>query len=291
MSAPSINGPGKGWKKIVGPPSASTTTPTGTNPSQQRRETLHGEPSSPDTLHRALTISDFGYNIYQVQSYARKPVALNPRPRVPARSTPAVTSAQQLPAVAPAVPLVNVTLEEVEELRDRLFKLTSDYQRLYGVFMPNGEDSPNAARWQSIDIDLPFLFTVRQRVVNLVTAIQRIVNGEEIENDRAFLASQRNFYNSLVAVVASAIERLTWLRRDLEGPNGYAYQYRSWYFQVIGNNRLSTDTSAAEGKEKKKSESGKLNKDAGKANDDEKLVSPSLGSEDGEERPEKRVRM
>ncbi|EDN98387.1 predicted protein [Sclerotinia sclerotiorum 1980 UF-70] len=50
-------------------------------------------------------------------------------------------------------------------------------------------------------------------------------------------ASRRAFTS-----VNYAVGELTALRRVLEGPDGYHYQYRGWYYQVIGNNPRSTDT-------------------------------------------------
>lgn len=211
------------------------------------------------------------------QQHLTQPIP--PNDPVAPSNTPIINSAPQQPVLA-STPLTNLKVAEVEELRDRLFKLTSDYQRLYGVFMPNGEASPNAARWSSSEVDLPFLFSIRQRVVHLLTATQRVEKGEEVNNDQAFFETQRTFFNTLVGVVASAIERVTWLRRDLEGPDGYAYQYRSWYYQVIGNNPRSTNTSSAEAK------GDAMEIDGGGA------VSPSMDSEeDGEKRPDKRMKM
>ncbi|QSZ35777.1 hypothetical protein DSL72_006899 [Monilinia vaccinii-corymbosi] len=190
-----------------------------------------------------------------------------------------IPSPQQLPVLAPAASIAKVTCEEVEELRDRLFKLTSDYQRLYGVFMTHGDASPNALTWNLADIDLAFLFKVRQQVVNLHAATKRIESEEEMENHQAFIASQRKFYSSLVGVVTSAIGRLARLRRDLEGPGGFAYQYPNWYYQIIGNNPRSTNNSSLRMEGEKKGEDGNSYEGPGQIMDDE------------ERRPEKRRKM
>ncbi|KAF7875254.1 hypothetical protein EAF04_002426 [Stromatinia cepivora] len=299
------------------PPSAPSQVP---DPSQF--QPLSGEPLSPvrgisSLQHR---FDDPASDIWRPPSYAK-----NGRRKTAARTTPSpysstpripsVNSVQRLPVLAPAdpadppanvnslpgqpvvppaVPATHVTSLEVEELRDRLFKLTSDYQRLYGVFMPMGETSWNAERWNTVDIDLPFLSSVRQRVVHLLTVTQRLENEEEVNNDQAFLASRRTFFNTLVAIMGSAIEKLTALRRVLEGPDGYPYQYRSWYYQVIGNNPRSTDTSSAPAdEENKERDAWGMIIEAGKSGDDDGgLESPSLDLEDETGvRPEKRVRM
>ncbi|RAL62370.1 hypothetical protein DID88_004936 [Monilinia fructigena] len=191
----------------------------------------------------------------------------------------------------PDTPLAKVTCEEIEGLQNTLFRLTSDHQRLYGVFMPNGEASSNTTTiWKLSDINLPFLFGIRQQLVNLQAATKVFESGEKLKDDQAFFESQRTLYNSLVEVVASAIERLTWLRRELEGVNGYAYQYSSWYYQVIGNNPRSTDTSSANVDGKGEREDPKSYKAHSQAcGDDGSLVSPVTDSDDDrEERPKKR---
>lgn len=239
MSALADSGPGKAGKKII----RASSTP---NPTPHTSEN-----TAPRSIHSRLM--DPNSDIYRPMSYAKQslaptaPTAPIPSPRATAQTASAVNPAPQLPVLASAVALANVTSEEVEELRDRLFKLTSDYQRLYGVFMPNGGAGFAATRWKTIDLDFPFLFNVHERIMNLLIATRRVENGENVKNDRAFLASQRMFFGSLVGVVASAIDRLSWLRRDLEGPNGYEYPYDSWYYQVIGNNPLSTNFSAVQG--------------------------------------------
>ncbi|KAI9646453.1 hypothetical protein NHQ30_004445 [Ciborinia camelliae] len=284
MSRPSESRPRKPERKIA----PAFSAPNISLPVHSR----HGTSSS--VYNRLM---DPNYDLWSPQSYANHSQAPVPSLQAPVLSLQAppprprvVNPVQQFPVLAPAVPLTNITSEEVEELRDRLFKLTSDYQRLYGVFMPNGEASLNATRWNSIDIDLPFLISVRQRVVNLRTATLEFENGG-IENNRAFLVSQRTFFNSLVGVVTSAIERVTWLRREVEGPTGYAYQYRSWYYQVIGNNPQSTNTSSAQ-REEKEIDNTKFDKQAGNDDDGRVLVSPSLDSEDEEEeKREKRVKI
>lgn len=177
-----------------------------------------------------------------------------------------------------------VTSEEVGQLEDRLFKLASDYQRLYGVFMSNGEASPNAARWGTVDIDLPFFFNLRQRVVNLRIATRRTEGTAGVQAQLAFLESQRVLYNNLVGVVASAIQTLTQLRRDLEGPNGHIYQYRGWYYEVIGNNPRSTFGPAPEVREPEPSRAVS-NSDTDIGNNDEEEEDDD---EDEEERPAKR---
>ncbi|KAB8289985.1 hypothetical protein EYC80_010312 [Monilinia laxa] len=204
-----------------------------------------------------------------------------------------IPSPRQLPALVPDTPLAKVTCEEIENLEDRLFRLTSDHQRLYGVFMPNGEVSSNTTIWKLSDINLPFLFGIRQQLANLQAAAKIFESGEKLKDDQAFFESQRTLYSSLVEVVASAIERLTWLRRELEGPNGYAYQYSSWFYQVIGNNPRSTDTSSAnrDGKgEREDPQSYEAHSHAW--GDGGPLVSPVTDSDDDrEERPEKRQKI
>ncbi|KAJ8064270.1 hypothetical protein OCU04_006616 [Sclerotinia nivalis] len=229
-----------------------------------------------------------------VNSVQRLSVLAAASPTAPAAPSANVNSLPRQSVVPAAVPLAHVTSLEVEELRDRLFKLTSDYQRLYGVFMPMGASSWNAERWNTVDIDLPFLSSIRQHIVDLLTATRRFENGEKVNNDQAFFASQHTFFNSLVAVVGSAIEKLTALRRALEGPDGYPYQYRSWYYQVIGNNPRSTDTSSAPAdEENKERDAWGMIIEAGKSGDgDGGLESPSLDPEDETEaRSEKRTRM
>lgn len=199
----------------------------------------------------------------------------------------------QLPALVPDTSLAKVTCEEIKELQNRLFRLTSDYQRLYGVFMPNGDASPNNAIWKLSDISLPFLFGIRQHLASLQAAAKIFEDGEKLKDEQAFFRSQRTLYNSLVAVVASAIERLTWLRRDLEGPNGYAYQYSSWYYQAIGNNPRSTGTSSVKRDGKAEREDAMSYEAHNHAwGDNRPLVSPVTDSDDdGEERSEKRQKM
>ncbi|TGO21042.1 hypothetical protein BPAE_0246g00080 [Botrytis paeoniae] len=158
---------------------------------------------------------------------------------------PSINSTAQSPVVDPTTTLDYIPSEKAEELRDRLFKLTSDYQRLYSVFMSSGDASPNAARWNLVDIDLPYLFEVRQQVINFLVATKRFENGEEIKDVLGFKESQKPFFKNFEEAVGIAIERMTWLRRDLEGPNGYAYQHRNWYYQVIGNNPRSTCLASA----------------------------------------------
>ncbi|KAF7917072.1 hypothetical protein EAE99_009401 [Botrytis elliptica] len=152
---------------------------------------------------------------------------------------PGTNSAPQPPTQAPTTTLDHIPSEKAEELRDRLFKLTSDYQRLYSVFMSSGDASPNAAHWNSIDIDLPYLFEVRQQIVSFLVATKRFEKGEEIKDLQGFKESQKPFFKNLEDAVGVAVEKMTWLRRNLEGPDGYAYQHRNWYYQVIGNNPRS----------------------------------------------------
>ncbi|TGO47363.1 hypothetical protein BCON_0281g00080 [Botryotinia convoluta] len=216
---------------------------------------------------------------------------------------PNVSSAPQPPVQAPTTTLDYIPSEKAEELRDRLFKLTSDYQRLYSVFMPSGDASPNAARWKSVDIDLPYLFEVRQQVINFLVTTKRFENGEEVKDLQGFKESQKSFFKNLEEAVAHVIERMTWLRRDLEGPDGYAYQHRNWYYQAIGNNPRSTclpSVKENEGIEGGDGGDGGNAGDGGESidkatrNGDEhgNLVSPSLDSEDEREmREKKRMRM
>lgn len=228
----------------------------------------------------------------KVRSAPRFPMPLQTNPTANISSTP------QPPVPAPTATLDYIPSEKAEELRNRLFKLTSDYQRLYSTFMSNGEASPNAARWKSLDIDLPYLFEVRQQLMNFLTATKRFENGEEIEDVQSFRESQKPFFKNLEETVAYAIERVTWLRRDLEGPDGYAYQHRNWYYQVIGNNPRSTCLPAE--KKVKENEGGdgdgdgreSLDKAARHGDEHGSLVPPSLDSKDEKEmRAEKRMRM
>ncbi|KAF7926050.1 uncharacterized protein EAE97_010350 [Botrytis byssoidea] len=212
-------------------------------------------------------------------------------------------SAAHPPVQAPTATLDHIPSEKAEELRDRLFKLTSDYQRLYSTFMSSGDSSPNAARWKSIDIDLPYLFEVRQQVINFLVATKRFEKGEEVKDVQGFKESQKPFFKSLEDAVGVAVERLTWLRRNMEGPDGYAYPHRNWYYQVIGNNLRSHGLSPAkesEGVEEKNSENNGNAGDGGASIDkatrhgDEhgNLISPSLDSEDEREmQAEKQMRM
>ncbi|KAF7957274.1 hypothetical protein EAE96_002861 [Botrytis aclada] len=215
---------------------------------------------------------------------------------------PNINSAAQPPTQAPTTTLDYIPSEKAEELRDRLFKLTSDYQRLYGVFMSSGDASPHAARWNSTDINLPYLFEVRQQLINFLAATRRFENGEEIEDVPGFKASQKPFFKNLEETVGAAVEKVTWLRRDLEGEDGHAYQHRNWYYQVIGNNPWSAGLPPVE---KDEEVEGKEGGDAGDGGDGESidksprygdehgnLVSPSLDSEDEREmRAEKDMKM
>ncbi|TEY45827.1 hypothetical protein BOTCAL_0327g00070 [Botryotinia calthae] len=213
-----------------------------------------------------------------------------------AKSAANINSTPQPPVPAPTTTLDCIPSKKAEELRDRLFKLTSDYQRLYSTFMANGDASPNAARWKSFNIDLPYLFEVRQQLINFLTATKRFENGEEIADVRGFKESQKPFFKNLEETVAHAVEKVTWLRRDLEGPDGFAYQYRNWYYQVIGNNPRSTCLPFE--KEVKGNEGGdgdgdgreSLDKAARHGDEHGNLASPSLISEDEKEmRAEKRM--
>ncbi|KAF5875753.1 uncharacterized protein Bfra_011515 [Botrytis fragariae] len=245
-----------------------------------------------------------------ISSATRQPLLTPAVPQNP-RSTqdvphPNINSAAQPPVVDPTNTFDYIPSEKAEELRDRLFKLTSDYQRLYSVFMSSGDASPNAARWNSVDIDLPYLFEVRQQIINFLVATERFENGEEMKDVRGFKESQKSFFKNLEEVISVAVERMTWLRRDLEGLDGYAYQHQNWYYQVIGNNPRSTCLPSAKEDEKVEGEdagndgnSGD-NRDGGESidkstrhgNEHGNLVSPSLDSEDEKEmRAEKRMRM
>ncbi|KAF7903909.1 hypothetical protein EAF00_001243 [Botryotinia globosa] len=219
---------------------------------------------------------------------------------------PNINSVAQPPIVDPTTTLDHIPSEKAEELRDRLFKLTSDYQRLYSIFMSSGDASPNAARWKSIDIDLPYLFEVRQQVINFLVATKRFEKGEEVKDVQGFKESQKPFFKSLEDAVGVAVESLTWLRRNLEGPDGYAYPHQNWYYQVIGNNPRSNGLSPANEDEGVEEENARNSEQAGRAEDagesidkatrhgDEhgNLISPSLDSEDEREmQAEKQMRM
>ncbi|TGO88687.1 hypothetical protein BPOR_0147g00040 [Botrytis porri] len=206
---------------------------------------------------------------------------------------PSINYAAQPPVVNPTTTLDYIPSEAAEELRDRLFKLTSDYQRLYSIFMPSGHVSPHAARWNSIDIDLPYLFEVRQQVINCLVATKRFENGEEIKDVEGFKETQKLFFKNLEEAVDIAIEKMTWLRRELEGPDGCAYQHRNWYYQVIGNNLRSTCLpSAREDGDVEGGDAGDSDKATRHGDEHGNLVSPSLDSEDEKEmRAEKRMRM
>ncbi|KAK6610496.1 hypothetical protein H4I96_02094 [Botrytis cinerea] len=256
------------------------TAPSNNNRFVQRLPALASAAPKPNMTHAPQFTSS---------SETSQPTNLCPQPPVP----------------APTATLDYIPSDKAEELRNRLFKLTSDYQRLYSTFMSNGDASLNAARWKSLDIDLPYLFEVRQQLINFLTATKRFENGEEIEDVQSFKESQKPFFKNLEETVAYAIERVTWLRRDLEGPDGYAYQYRNWYYQVIGNNPRSTCLPSE--KEIKGNEGGEvgdkdgdgdgdgrecLDKAARHGDEHGSLVPPSLDSEDEKEmRAEKRMRM
>lgn len=210
---------------------------------------------------------------------------------------PNINSAAQPPVVDPTPTLDHIPSEKAEELRDRLFKLTSDYQRLYSIFMSSGDASPNAARWKSVDVDLPYLFEVRQQVINFLVATKRFEKGEEVKDLQGFKDSQRPFFKNLEDVVGAAVENITWLRRNLEGPDGYAYPHRNWYYQVIGNNPRSNGLSSPKGdgevEEENAGDAGASSDKATRHGDEHgNLVSPSLDSEDEREiEAEKRMRM
>ena len=276
------------------------TAPSNNNRFVQRLPALASAAPKPNMTHAPQFTSS---------SETSQPTNVRSAPRFPMPSqtnpTANISSAPQPPVPAPTATLDYIPSDKAEELRNRLFKLTSDYQRLYSTFMSNGDASPNAARWKSLDIDLPYLFEVRQQLINFLTATKRFENGEEIEDVQSFKESQKPFFKNLEETVAYAIERVTWLRRDLEGPDGYAYQYRNWYYQVIGNNPRSTCLPSE--KEIKGNEGGEvgdkdgdgdgdgrecLDKAARHGDEHGSLVPPSLDSEDEKEmRAEKRMRM
>ncbi|KAF7867103.1 uncharacterized protein EAF02_009889 [Botrytis sinoallii] len=234
-------------------------------------------------------------------SATRQPISIPAVPEHPQLAQdfphPGTNSAPQPPTQAPTTTLDHIPSEKAEELRDRLFKLTSDYQRLYSVFMSSGNASSNAAHWKSIDIDLPYLFEVRQQIVSFLVATKRFEKGEEIKDLQGFKESQKPFFKNLEDAVGVAVEKMTWLRRNLEGPNGYAYQHQNWYYQVIGNNPRSGCLPSAkgdEGVEGGDDGGGGNDGDAGDGGEsidkatrhgDEhgNLVSPSLDSEDERE--------
>ncbi|TGO63341.1 hypothetical protein BOTNAR_0101g00130 [Botryotinia narcissicola] len=263
---------------------------------------LSSEASQPDNVKSAPR--------FPVPSQANPTTNINFVPQhsqsTQALPNPNINSVAQPPVVDPTPTLDHIPSEKAEELRDRLFKLTSDYQRLYSTFMSSGDASPNAARWNSIDIDLPYLFEVRQQVINFLVATKRSEKGEEVKDVQGFKESQKPFFKSLEDAVGVAVERLTWLRRNLEGPDGYAYPHQNWYYQVIGNNPRSNGLSPAKESEGVEEENAGNSEQAGRAGDagesidkatrhgDEhgNLISPSLDSEDEREmQAEKQMRM
>ncbi|TGO40561.1 hypothetical protein BHYA_0035g00350 [Botrytis hyacinthi] len=258
---------------------------------------LSSEASQPADVKSAphFPISSQANPTTSISSTIRQPLSSPAAPQKPrsAQVVPQanINSAPQPPVQAPTTTLDHIPSEKAEELRDRLFKLTSDYQRLYSTFMSSGDASPNAARWKSIDIDLPYLFEVRQQVINFLVTTKRFEKGEKVEDVQGFKESQKPFFKNLEDAVAISVERLTWLRRNLEGPDGYAYQHRSWYYQAIGNNPRSNGLPSAKGNEEVEGGDDGNAGDGGASIDkatrhgDEhgNLVSPSLDSEDERE--------
>ncbi|TGO11834.1 hypothetical protein BTUL_0100g00110 [Botrytis tulipae] len=300
-------------------PSLTHAFPPTKNSSTQRLPPLAPAASKPNmTYAPRFPLSSEASQPADVKSAPRFPLPSQANPTTnissvpqqplstPALPNPNINSVAQPPVVDPTTTLDHIPSEKAEELRDRLFKLTSDYQRLYSTFMSSGDASPNAARWKSIDIDLPYLFEVRQQVINFLVATKRFEKGEEVKDVQGFKESQKPFFKSLEDAVGVAVERLTWLRRNLEGLDGYAYQHQNWYYQVIGNNPRSNGLPSAKVDEGVEEENAGNSEQAGHAGDagesidkttrhgDEhgNLISPSLDSEDEREmQAEKQMRM